>query len=141
MIALALGISVNATVFTFVNAVLIRGLSFDDPDRIMSIGTRDGRDRDRRLPYLDFEDWRAARSFPSLAVFNGATMIVSDKGRSPEQFGGPYISANAFKMIGQKPMLGGDFLPEDDRPGATAVVLLGNGIWKNRYGVARGRAS
>lgn len=116
MIALALGISVNATVFTFVNAVLIRGLSFDDPDRIMSIGTRDGRDRDRRLPYLDFEDWRAARSFPSLAVFNGATMIVSDKGRSPEQFGGPYISANAFKMIGQKPMLGATSCPRTTDP-------------------------
>ena len=43
VLALALGIGVNATVFTFVNAVLIRGLPFDDPDRIMSIGVRDGR--------------------------------------------------------------------------------------------------
>ena len=41
--ALALGIGVNNTVFTFVNAVLIRGLPFDDPDRIMSLGTRDAR--------------------------------------------------------------------------------------------------
>ena len=61
VIALALGIGVNATVFTFVNAVLIRGLPFDDPDRIMSIGSRDARDRDRGVSYLDFEDWRAAR--------------------------------------------------------------------------------
>ena len=53
-VALALGIGVNATVFTFVNAVLIRGLPFDDPDRIMSIGTRDARDRDRGLSYLEF---------------------------------------------------------------------------------------
>ena len=43
VIALALGIGVNSTVFTFVNAVLIRGLPFDDPDRIMSVGTRDAR--------------------------------------------------------------------------------------------------
>ena len=135
VIALALGIGVNATVFTFVNAVLIRGLPFDDPDRIMSVGTRDARDRDRGLSYLDFQDWRAAaRSFSALSVFNGTTMNVSDEGRAPEQFGGPYISANAFKLIGQKPLLGRDFLPEDDRPGATAVVILGNGIWKNRYG-------
>ena len=52
VLALALGIGVNATVFTFVNAVLIRGLPFDDPDRIMSIGVRDARDRDRGLSYL-----------------------------------------------------------------------------------------
>ena len=135
VLALALGIGVNATVFTFVNAVLIRGLPFDDPDRIMSIGARDARDRDRGLSYPDFEDWRAGtRSFSALAVFNGATMNVSDEGRPPEQFGGPYISANAFKLIGQTPLLGRDFLPEDDRPGAAAVVILGNGIWKNRYG-------
>ena len=60
VIALALGIGVNATVFTFVNAVLIRGLPFDDPDRIMSIGTRDARDRDRGLSFPDFQDWRPA---------------------------------------------------------------------------------
>jgi putative ABC transport system permease protein len=135
VLALALGIGVNATVFTFVNAVLIRGLPFDDPDRIMSIGVRDARDRDRGLSYLDFEDWRAGtRSFSSLAVFNGATMNISDEGRTPEQFGGPYMSANGFKLIGQRPLLGRDFLPEDDRPGAAAVIILGNGIWKDRYG-------
>ena len=61
-------------------------------------------------------------------------MNVSDEGRAPERFGGPYISANAFRLIGEQPLLGRDFLPEDDRPGAAPVVLLGNGIWKNRYG-------
>src|SRR5262249_54584960 len=55
-------------------------------------------------------------------------------GRAPERFQGPYISANAFRLIGQRPLLGRDFLPEDDKPGAPAVVILGNGIWKNRYG-------
>jgi predicted permease len=134
-IALALGIGVNNTVFTFVNAVLIRGLPFDDPDRIMSLGTRDARNRDRGLSYLEFQDWRdSAKAFAGMAAFSGQTMNVSDEGRAPERFGGPYISGNAFKLIGEKPVLGRDFLPEDDRPGATPVVILGNGIWKNRYG-------
>ena len=135
VLALALGIGVNATVFTFVNAVLIRGLPFDDPDRIMSIGVRDARDRDRGLSYPDFEDWRAStRTFSSLAVFNAVTMNVSDEGRTPEQYVGPYMSTNAFQLIGQRPILGRDFLPEDDRPGAPAVVILGNSIWRTRYG-------
>ncbi|HMJ86768.1 MAG TPA: ABC transporter permease [Vicinamibacterales bacterium] len=135
IIALALGIGVNATVFTFVNAVLIRGLPINDPDRVMVVGTRDARLRDRGMSYLDFEDYRrATRTFSGLAAFSGSVMNVSDEGRTPERFQGPFISAPAFKLIGQRPQLGRDFLPEDDRPGASAVVVLGNGIWKNRYG-------
>src|SRR5260221_3841641 len=135
VITLALGIGVNATVFTFVNAVLIRGLPFNDPDRILVVGTRDGRARDRGVSYLDFVDWRAAtRTFSGLAAYSGQTMNLSDEGRTPERFRGPYISASAFTLIGQKPLLGRDFVAEDDRPGAAAVVILGNGVWKNRYG-------
>ena len=135
VIALALGIGVNATVFTFVNAVLIRGLPFNDPDRILVVGTRDARGRDRGVSYQDFTDWRAAtRTFEGLAAYSGQTMNVSDEGRAPERFQGPYQSGNAFRLIGQKPLLGRDFLPADDRPGAAAVVILGNGVWKNRYG-------
>ena len=135
VLALALGIGVNATVFTFVNAVLIRGLPFNDPDRIVVVVSRDARNRDRGVSYADFEDWRrATRTFTGLSAFNGQTMNVSDAGRTPERFAGPYISTNAFKLIGQQPLIGRDFLPEDDRPGAGAVVILGNGIWKNRYG-------
>src|SRR5262245_3277027 len=134
-LALSLGIGVNNTVFTFVNAVLIRGLPFDDPDRIMSLGTRDARNRDRGVSYLEFQDWRdGTKAFAGLAAFSGQTMNVSDEGRPPERFVGPYISGTAFKLIGERPALGRDFLPEDDRPGAPAVVILGNGIWKNRYG-------
>jgi putative ABC transport system permease protein len=135
VIALALGIGVNATVFTFVNAVLIRGLPFNDPDRILVVGTRDARGRDRGTSYPDFEDWRAAtRTFSGLTAYSGQTMNVSDEGRAPERFQGPYTSWSTFKLIGQQPLIGRDFLGEDDRPGAAAVVILGNGVWKNRYG-------
>jgi len=136
VVALALGIGVNATVFTFVNAVLIRGLPFNDPDRIMSIAGRNmARGTDMGVSYLDFEDLRQAqKSFSGLAAFNGSTMNVSDEGRVPERYQGPYISANAFGLIGQRPLLGRDFLPEDDKAGAPAVAILGNSIWKLRYG-------
>ena len=138
-VALALGIGVNATVFTFVNAVLIRGLPFDDPDRIMSIGERSmARGQDFGISWLDFRDLRdAQKSFAGIAAFNGTTMNVSDEGRAPERYVGPYISGNAFKLIGQRTVVGRDFLPEDDQPGATPVVILGGGIWKTRYGSDR----
>jgi predicted permease len=137
--ALALGIGVNATVFTYVNAVLIRGLPFDQPDRIMSVASRNiPRANDMGTSYLDFQDLVAAqKTFKALAAFSGQTMNVSDEGHPPERYGGPYISANAFKLIGQHTILGRDFLPEDDNPGAAPVVILGGGIWKSRYGSDR----
>jgi hypothetical protein len=135
-VALALGIGVNATVFTFVNAVLIRGLPFDDPEEILALNSRDvARNRSIGASYLDFKDWKdATRTFRSLAAYTGGRMNVSDEGRAPERFSGTFVSANAFSVIGQAPVLGHDFAPEDDRPGAAAVVLLGNSVWTNRYG-------
>jgi predicted permease len=116
--------------------VLIRGLPFDEPDRIMSLAERNlARGTDFGVSYLDFEDWRAAqKTFKGLAAFSGQTMNVSDEGNTPERYVGPCISANAFKLIGQRPVLGRDFLPEDDKPGAPPVAILGGGIWKSRYG-------
>src|SRR5437773_5881308 len=138
-VALALGIGVNNTVFTFVNAVLIRGLPFNESEKIMAVSTRDRvRKDDRGMSYLDFKDWSAAsRSFVGLAAYTGNAVNVSDEGRPPERFSGAFISANFFKLIGLQPILGRDFLPEDDRPGAVPVVILGHGVWKNRYATDR----
>jgi len=135
VIALGLGIGANAAVFTFVNAVLLRGLPFDDPGRIVSIGSLDARGRNLGVSRLDFFDIReAARSYSGLTMFMGAGVNVADEGKAPEQFGGAYVSANTFQMIGQRPVMGRDFTAADDRPGADPTVMLGNGIWKNRYG-------
>jgi putative ABC transport system permease protein len=133
--ALALGIGVNTAVFTFVNAVLIRGLPFDDPDRIISIGTTDVRNRQLGVSRLDFIDWRdSSKSFSGLALMLGTSVNVSDEGRAPEMFQGVYQSANLFQLIGVRPALGRDFRPEDDQPGAAPVAIIGGGMWKNRYG-------
>jgi putative ABC transport system permease protein len=133
--ALALGIGVNTAVFTFVNAVLIRGLPFDDPDRIIALGTTDIRNRQLGVSRLDFEDWReSSKSFSALALMLGTSINVSDEGRAPEQYPGVYQSANLFQLIGVRPALGRDFSAEDDKPGAPPVAIIGGGIWKNRYG-------
>ena len=61
------------------------------------------------------------------------TTTLGDNERAPERASAAYLSANAFQLLGEKPMLGRDFLPEDDQPGAPAVVILGSPIWKARY--------
>ena len=62
------------------------------------------------------------------------TANVSDEGQPPERFTGITISANGFQVLGMRPVLGRDFVPDDDRPGAQPVVLIGHGVWQNRYG-------
>ena len=64
----------------------------------------------------------------------GSTMNVSDEGRVPERLVGAFVSSNTFKLIGQAPSVGRDFVAEDDRPGAPPVVILGGGVWRSRYG-------
>ena len=133
--ALALGIGANAAVFTFVNAVLLRGLPFDEPDRIIALGVGDAKGRRAGVSYSEFGDWREqSRTLAQLSAYLGANVNVSDEGKAPEQFQGSYISANLFPMIGEKPILGRGFSDADDRVGAEPVAILGNSLWKNRYG-------
>src|SRR5262245_34965285 len=133
-VALALGLGANTAVFTFVNAVLIRGLPFEHPDRIVALGTTDARGRQLGISRLDFQHWQAARTFSGQALFLGAPMNISEDALAPEQFNGTYGSANLFRLIGQRPVLGRDLRPEDDRPEGEPVVIISNGVWKTRYG-------
>src|SRR5258705_12566080 len=74
VVALALGIAANNAVFTFVNAILIRGLPFDHSQRIMALGTRDARNRNLGVSYLDFVDWRTySKTFSSMRLFGQPT--------------------------------------------------------------------
>jgi putative ABC transport system permease protein len=137
VVALAIGIAANNTVFTIVNAILLRDLPFDEPDRIVAIGTRAGNVRtlNAGVSYADFQDWRAAsQTFEGLGAMRETTMNVGDERIGPERFVGSYISANAFGLVRQRPMLGRDFLSDDDRRGAVPVVIIGHSLWRNRYG-------
>jgi predicted permease len=137
VVALALGIGVNTTVFTLVNAVLFRGLPVDQPDRVMYLSTNNHpkNQTDVRVSYLDFRDWREqSKSFQQLAAFSGTAVVITDDASAPERYSGTLLTANAFSIIGQKPMLGRDFMPGEDRVGAPAVCILGHGVWENRYG-------
>src|SRR5258705_8500794 len=126
--------------FTIVNAVLIRGLPFTNPERIISVGMLDARARPAGVSRLDFQDWReGSRAFSGLTLFLLSTINVSDEGRPPEQFLGSYQSSNMFQQIGQRPVIGRDFSPADDRPGAPPVAMLGHGICNTRYSSHTGK--
>ncbi len=134
IVTLAIGIAATNTAFTIVNTVLVRDLPFDAADRIVEVGIHEA-DDGPNMSFADFRDWeQSARSFTELAAFNQVNFNVSDDDRAPEQVEGAYISARTFRVLRVRPVLGRDFTSDDDRPGAAAVVMLGDRIWKARYG-------
>jgi putative ABC transport system permease protein len=133
--ALSLGIGANTTVFTFVNAVLVRGLPFEDPDRIVAVWTENDRGSQMGVSLQDYLDLRdESRTLESLGASLNSNVNLSDDDLLPERFLGAYVTGNFFGMIGAQPVLGRDFSDADDLPGAEPVVLLGHTVWQNRYG-------
>ena len=136
VLALALGIAATSTIFTLGNGVFLRDLPFSDPDRVVVIGTRTtgGEDRFDNLSLAEIRDLQAsARLFDGIGAMDEVTMNVADEGRAAERYVGSYISANSFALLGLRPLLGRDFTPADESPGAAAVVVLGYAIWQSRY--------
>jgi putative ABC transport system permease protein len=129
---LALGIGINALVFTVTNAVLFKGFPLvDRNDRIVYMTTL----RSGGPSYPDFEDWRTqAHSFEGMAIVHGVQQTFSDQSGFPETYYTTEVSADTFRLVGQRPFLGRGFTPSDETPGATPVAILRYSFWERRYG-------
>jgi predicted permease len=135
IVALALGIGLNATVFTLVNAVLIRGLPFKDSQDLYMLSWQHKRGFRFGVSPPEFREWRdQTRAFTGLGGWNNNNMTISDDRGLPEQARGSYLTANSFALLGQQPLLGRDFGPQDEKRGTDRAVIIGYTIWRNRYG-------
>jgi predicted permease len=132
---LALGIGINAIGFTIVNAALIRGLPFHGSGQLYMLAWQARSGSRSSLSHAELRDWRSqSHAFTGLAAFTGGSMNISDDRALPEEARGARLTANAFSVLGQQPLLGRDFAPGEDRKGAELVAILGYRLWKNRYG-------
>jgi len=135
VLSLGLGIGVNTTLFSLVNAVLFRPLPVSHPEQLVTIytGRKDFLYSTVSYPdYLDFRD--QAGVFSGLAAHSMMSASLSREGQS-ELLRGEVVSGNYFEVLGVKPFLGRTLTPEDDRtPGGHPVVVLGHGFWKGRFG-------
>lgn len=131
---LALGIGLNATAFTITNAVLFKKFSLvHENDRILYLASR-GPGHGPFVSYPDFEDWRAqSASFDGMGAVNAVRVTFSDQRGAPETYRGTQVSANTFRLLGVRPVLGRDFTPADEVPGAAPVAILSDGLWTRRY--------
>jgi putative ABC transport system permease protein len=135
---LALAIGANTAVFTIVNAVLFRNMSFPGSDRLaylFSFDTAHGEAEPLEVfsyrEYLDLKE--RMKSFDELAAFHYGGANLSDDANFPERYFIARITANTLSVLGQKPLLGRDLEPADTQPGAAPVVLLSYRAWESRY--------
>jgi putative ABC transport system permease protein len=134
VITLALGIGANAAIFSVVNATLLRPLPFDDPDRLIMI-------RETKLPQFpefsvspgNYLDWKKQNTvFERLVATQDSSQNLIGMG-DPERLRGMRVTDGFFAMLGARPQIGRDFLPEEDQPGRNNVVILSNGLWQRRF--------
>jgi putative ABC transport system permease protein len=135
LLTLILGIGANSAIFSVVNSVLLRPLSYPDPDRIVTVwGSVPQEGVDQRHAsepeVLDYQ--RSLKSFSAVGAFVTRSMILSG-GDDPEMVAGAYSTAGLFPALGATAGLGRAFDAEEDKPGI-AVAVLSHGLWRRRFG-------
>src|SRR5688572_9617494 len=135
ILCLALGIGVNATLFSVVDSILIQPLPYAEPDRLVILNEtfERGGVREAGLSYQNLQDWKArATSFDAIAALAGRSIALADT-VEPERVEGAAITWDLFPMLGVPPALGRHFNAQDDRPGAEPVSILNYELWQRRY--------
>ena len=138
VVTLALGIGINAAMFSVVNAVLLRPLPFADPGKLVAV--HEG------VPTLGFPKIafsipdlmiyeQGQKSFQGMAAYRNDDLELSGSGE-PARITAARISANLFPLLGVQPIVGRNFHADEDRPGV-AVAILSYGLWQSRYAGAR----
>ena len=136
---LSIGIAIggNTTVFSMVDAILLRPLPFPDPDRLVLLWESNpsnpiiGFNRTSADNFLDFRDGTTA--FEQLSAFNGIASSLTE-GDLPEPVIGILATEGIFEILGEAPLLGRTLQPSDYQPGGGRVVVLSHLLWKNRFG-------
>jgi len=128
VVSIALGIGVNTTIFSFVNAALLRPLPVPRPQQLVRLW--DG----SATSYPDYAAYRdEAKVFAGLAAYTQRSMSLTI-GDETERIWGEIVTGNYFDVLATPPAQGRGFLPEEDRtPGTHPVAVISDGFWKRRF--------
>ena len=131
---LALGIGATTIMFAVVNGVLLRPLPYKDPGRLVYLAEAYKRSPGMSLSIPNFLDWRADNHvFSSISAIQSAAMTLTRTDGVAQQLDGRYVSSDFLRTLGLKPLLGRDFSPDDDRPGAPRTALLSFSAWQKLF--------
>jgi putative ABC transport system permease protein len=136
---LALGIGANTAIFSIVNTVLLRPLPFEDPDRLVRLFHEPPQNafpgiHQFSVSPANFYDWkRDAHGFDSMAIYRFRQFTLTGGGNAEAVLAGA-VGDDFFKVVRASPSLGRVFLPEEDAPARSHVVILSGGFWKSHFG-------
>jgi putative ABC transport system permease protein len=136
VLTVALGIGANTAIFSFVNAVMLLPLPYEQPDRLVWIAEKNDK---LNLPtfatsVLNYLSWKErSHTFDQLGASGFASFNLTGNG-DPEQFTGGTLTPSLFPLLGIKPVLGRSFRDGEDLPGSAKVVIISEGLWRRRFG-------
>jgi putative ABC transport system permease protein len=134
LLTLALGIGANTAIFTFVDAILLKPLPYEDADRIVRVLEKPPMGERNGISTLNFLDWQRDNAvFEFMAAQTGGAATLTGVSE-PVQLRGARVSARFFDVFKIRPALGRTFLPDEDQPGKERVVVLSHVLWVNQFG-------
>lgn len=135
VLTLAFGIGANSSIFSLINAVLLRPLPFKDPDNLITIWERRASSNDANLPISphEFVAWREqTSSIDKMALMLGDGLTLTGAG-DPLSVSVLRVSADYFSVLDGSPILGRTFSPEEDQQ-TNRIAVLNAAIWRSRFG-------
>jgi len=134
VLTLALGIGANTAIFSVVDAVLLRPLAYPDSGQLVWLCERGPDWSGGSISYPNFTDWRNQQSvFERFGVYTGNNFTLTDAGE-PVRLAGAMMSADVFAALRTQPEIGRVFREDEDKPGASPVVMISHALWQNRFG-------
>ena len=135
VVSLALGIGVNTTMFSLLDAVMLRSLPVQHPERIVDIATREsGGEPHRDFSYPLYAGLRDHNDVLSGMIAYVDVSVGLTAGDQTERINAEFVSANYFSVLGIQPAFGSAFAADDERPGAPRTAVISYALWKRRLG-------
>ena len=137
LLTLALGIGANTIIFSVVNAVVLRPLSYEDADRLAFASQTTADVAVKPFSVSEYYDWRDQNQvFEHFAAFRWDNFNLIGEAQ-PERLQISMVTANVFPMLRVEPMIGRVFTADEDKPGGNRVVVLSHDLWQRRFGADR----
>lgn len=134
VLTLALGIGANTAIFSVVNAVLLKPLSYPEPDQLVQLRADWSGSPSSEIGSTTFIEVKAqSQSLARIAAYAGGEMTLTGVG-SAERVAAGAVTADFFPLLGVQPALGRNFTREEDTPNGPKAAILGHGLWQSRFG-------
>jgi putative ABC transport system permease protein len=134
VLTLALGIGANTAIFSVVNTVLLRALPFQNPEQLVSVGKSASSEGLPGLAAYEYLAWsQKSKDFASIGAYSSDNFNLTGQGQ-PERVSGGEVTASFFTTLGVAPLRGRVFLPDEDKPGNSQAVIIGESYWQRRFG-------